>query len=76
MKSSVGGGDNRSKVKKLADVVDELRLMKSADELNVMRQAGRITGRAFVEVKTKKQNKNRLIYHHLIFGKLTRPNDM
>ncbi|KAL2919363.1 aminopeptidase [Polyrhizophydium stewartii] len=36
-------------VKPLASLIDMLRLYKSPAEIQVMRQAGRITGRAFVE---------------------------
>ncbi|KAJ3417595.1 hypothetical protein HDV05_000052 [Chytridiales sp. JEL 0842] len=44
-----GFTDNRNKIKKLSDVVDSLRLLKSEAEIKVMRKAGQITGRAFVE---------------------------
>ena len=43
--------DSENKRLKLSSIVDEVRLIKSDAEVEVMRKGGKITGRAFVEVK-------------------------
>ncbi|KAJ3101648.1 hypothetical protein HDU96_009907 [Phlyctochytrium bullatum] len=43
------GGWGASRTRKLADVMAELRVVKSPAEIAVMREAGRITGRAVAE---------------------------
>ncbi|KAJ3041305.1 hypothetical protein HDV00_009577 [Rhizophlyctis rosea] len=50
LNGAVTGGGTGQKVVALKPVVDELRLVKSEAEIKVMRRAGDITGKAFVEM--------------------------
>ena len=45
-----GLNDQANEIKPLSRIVQNLRIIKSNSEINLMRQAGEITGKAFIEV--------------------------